>query len=293
MRWNGLRACYHKTVSRNDEWSNSVESNPGKGSRFEITLHEVKVSVTRPFVRIDNPFDFNTITFEKVRVLVVDDIESNRDLIKEYLSPVNLEVISAENGQEALLFAEEYHPALILMDLRMPEMNGYEATEHLRDNPNTADIPIIALTASVALNEKAKIEAHGFDGYLSKPVNISNLLRELSHYLKSTKKAVADVPQVATVDSTLNLSEIAELKELRNQFKQEVIPLWEEAKIMMEMDVVAELAEKMIELGKEYHIPIFIRYGEPLLESTQTFEITSIQNALEAFPVLVKPLING
>jgi len=271
----------------------SVESNPGKGSRFEITLHEVKVSVTRPFVRIDNPFDFNTITFEKVRVLVVDDIESNRDLIKEYLSPVNLEVISAENGQEALLFAEEYHPALILMDLRMPEMNGYEATEHLRDNPNTADIPIIALTASVALNEKAKIEAHGFDGYLSKPVNISNLLRELSHYLKSTKKAVADVPQVATVDSTLNLSEIAELKELRNQFKQEVIPLWEEAKIMMEMDVVAELAEKMIELGKEYHIPIFIRYGEPLLESTQTFEITSIQNALEAFPVLVKPLING
>ncbi len=269
----------------------SVESKPGKGSRFEIALHEVKVAATLPAVMQDNPFDFNTITFEKARVLVVDDIESNRDLIKEYLSPVNLEVISAENGQEALLFAEEYHPALILMDLRMPEMNGYEATEHLRDNPNTADIPIIALTASVAWNEKTKIETHGFDGYLSKPVNISKLLRELSQYLKYTKKAVAEVPQVATVDSTLNLSEIAELKELRNQFKQEVIPLWEEANIMMEMDVVAELAEKMIELGKEYHIPIFIRYGEPLLESTLTFDISSIQNALEEFPVLVKPLI--
>jgi len=271
----------------------SVESNPGKGSRFKIALHEVKVVATLPAVMQDNPFDFNTITFEKVRVLVVDDIESNRDLIKEYLSPVNLEVIFAENGQEALLFAEEYHPSLILMDLRMPEMNGYEATEHLRDNPNTADIPIIALTASVALNEKAKIEAHGFDGYLSKPVNISNLLRELSHYLKYTQKAVADVPQVATIaiDNTLNLSEIAELKELRNQFKQEVIPLWEETKMMMEMDVVAELAEKMIELGKEYHIPIFIRYGEQLLESSQTFDIAYIQEALKELPDLVKPLI--
>ncbi len=271
----------------------SVESNPGKGSRFEIALHEVKVAATPPAVRQDNPFDSNNITFEKARVLVVDDIESNRDLIKEYLSQVNLEIISAENGQEALVFVEEYHPALILMDLRMPEMNGYEATQHLKDNPNTADIPVIALTASVALNEKASIEAHGFEGFLSKPVNISDLLSELSRYLKYTKKAVADALQSATmaVDNTLNLADITDIPELRNKLEQEVMPLWKKANVIMEMDIVAELAEKMISLGNEYHISVFIRYGEALQESTQTFDIAYIKKALQEFPVLVKPLM--
>jgi CheY-like chemotaxis protein len=115
---------------------------------------------------------------------VVDDVESNRDLIEEYLLSFNLEVISAENGQKALLFAKEYHPVLILMDIRMPEMDGYEVIKQLRDNQNTADIPIIALTASVAWDKKAKIKAHGFDGFLAKPINIFELLRELFRYLK-------------------------------------------------------------------------------------------------------------
>ncbi len=173
----------------------------------------------------------------------------------------------------------------------MPEMNGYEATKHLKDNPNTADIPVIALTASVALNEKASIEAHGFDGFLSKPVNISDLLSELSRYLKYTKKAL--VPQVATtaVDSTLNPTEIANLPALRNKLEQEIMPLWKKANVIMEMDIVAELAEKMIKLGNEYNLSVFIRYGEPLQESTQTFEIAYIKKALKEFPVLVKPLM--
>jgi PAS domain S-box-containing protein len=273
----------------------SVTSVPGKGSRFEITLHEVKVAATLPAaVRQDNTFDLNQITFENAQVLVVDDIESNRHLIEESLSPVNLEVISAENGQKALLFAEEYHPALILMDLRMPEMDGYEATKHLKNNPNTADIPVIALTASVALDEKAKTEAHGFEGFVAKPIKIYELLSTLSRYLKSAKKAVvAEVPQVTTtaVNSAVNPDEIANLPELKNTLKQQVMPLWEEAALMIETEVVAKLADKIIELGNEYNIPAFICYGEPLQESNQNFEIDSIQKALDEFPDLLKPLM--
>ncbi|EDN71453.1 response regulator receiver domain protein [Beggiatoa sp. PS] len=214
-------------------------------------------------------------------------------MIKEYLSPINLEVICAENGHKALLFAKEYHPALILMDIRMPEMDGYEVTKRLKDNPNTADIPIIALTASVALNEKAKIETHGFDGFLAKPVNISELLCELSRYLQYTQKADTDAPQVAAaaLDSTLNVADIANLPKLRNQLKQEIMPIWEMANIIMEMDTLAELAEKMIKLGNEYNLPIFIHYGEPLLESTETFDIAYIQKALKELPEMIKPLI--
>ena len=270
-----------------------IESCPDKGSRFEIALHEVKVAVTLKNAVQDNTFYLNNTTFEKARVLVVDDIKSNSDLIEKYLSKVNLEVVSAENGQEALLFVEEYHPALILMDIRMPKMNGYEATKHLKDNPNTADIPVIALTASATSGTKAKMEAHGFNGYLSKPVNIFNLLSTLSHYLKYTKKAVVNVPKVATVDNILlNLEEIANLPELKNKFKQEVIPLWKKTSTGIKLDTVTELAEKMIELGDEYNVPAFIHYGKPLLESTQTFNIAYIQRAVKEFSVFVKPLIN-
>jgi signal transduction histidine kinase len=272
----------------------SVESNPGKGSRFEIILHEVKVAVTQPTVMQYNTFDSNNITFEKARVLVVDDIELNRQLIEECLSQVNLDVVSAENGEKALLFAEEYHPALILMDLRMPEMDGYEAAKRLKDNPNTADIPIIALTASVALNKKAQIEAHGFDGFLSKPVNISNLLRELSCYLKYSQNVVAPQEAAPTeVVETLNLENIVNLSELREKVETEVMPLWEETSIVVQINAATELAEKMIKLGNEYNVPVFIHYGESLQENLQTFEIVQIQKAIKELPVLVKPLLSA
>ena len=69
------------------------------------------------------------------------------------------------------------------------------------------------------------------------------------------------------------------------------MPLWKKANIMMKMDIVIAFAEKMITLGNEYNVPAFIHYGEPLQESTQTFDIAYIQKALKEFPGLVKPLM--
>jgi PAS domain S-box-containing protein len=270
----------------------SVTSIPSKGSRFEIILRAVEIATAILETKPDNTFALNNITFEKAKVLVVDDIESNRHLIEEYLLHLNLEVISAENGQEALLFAEKYHPALILMDIRMPKMDGYETTERLKNHPNTANIPIIALTASVISNVKAKIKKNkNFDGYLSKPVNISELLNELSRYL--TKKAVADVPQAATieVDSTLNLAEISNLPELRNKLKQEVMPAYEKTNQILESEIITELAEKIIEVGNEYNIPIFIHYGDLLQEYMEIFDVTNTLELLKKLSETIKLLM--
>jgi len=268
----------------------SVDSKPGKGSCFQIALHDVQVAVTQPAVLPDNAFELNNVRFDKARVLVVDEIESNRDLVEEYLAQVNLEIISAENGQQALLFAKEYHPDLILMDIRVPEMNGYEAAEQLKNNPKTASIPIIALTASVTLNEKMKIEAYGFESFLSKPINISELLNELSSYLKYT---VIDVSEVENLEfeSTFQLEKIINLEELRDRVKQEIMPILEDASIMLELDVVVKLAKNLVELGNEYNVEVFNRYGEQLLENTQMFKITEIQKAIKEFPKLVEPLM--
>jgi signal transduction histidine kinase/response regulator of citrate/malate metabolism len=271
----------------------SVKSTPGKGSCFEIALHEVKVAVALPAVRQDNTFNPNNITFEKARVLVVDDIESNRDLIKEYLSQVNLEVISAENGQEALQFVEEYHPALILMDIRMPEMNGYEATKLLKDNPNIADIPIIALTASVALDKKAKIEAHGFDGYLAKPINISELLGELSRYLKYTKKnntaKAVENEEIENMSHFIS-SDKARLPELIETLEKTLMPHWEDLQGALDIANIEEFAENLKRLGEKYQLSYFIKYGDKILKLTELFDFEELENTLNQFPKLLNSL---
>ena len=271
----------------------TVKSNDKHGSIFEITLRNVDVVATMGVKTSKQGFNTHNISFAKARVLTVDDIRYNRVLIKEWLSRVNLEVIEAESGQSALLLAKEYPPNLILMDLRMPKMDGYETTRRLKANPATQHIPVIALTASVTQDAKIKVEEYGFDGYLAKPVNVSELLNELSRYLKYTRKAVVP-PKVTTVDNTLHPAEITDLPELRSKLKQEIMPIWKKATVTTGMEIVAKLAEKMIGLGNEYHIPVFNHYGEALLESTNFFDIAYIKKALKEFPGLVKPLmVNG
>jgi two-component system, sensor histidine kinase len=266
----------------------SLSSVPGEGSRFEVTLRGVKIATTMPDTKKNTHFALNNVKFEKVKILVVDDIESNRNLIEEYLSKVNLEVILAENGHKALLFAEKYHPALILMDIRMPEMDGYEAIKLLKNNPNTTNIPIIAVTASVTFNAKTKIKTHGFDGYLAKPVNFSELLGELSRYLKYMPETVAN----REVNHTFNLNDIVDFPILRSKIEQEIMPLWEDANTVIETEVITKLANQLIELGNEHNVPIFVNHGELLQEYLQTFNITDILEILKHLSNIIKKLIN-
>jgi len=112
----------------------TVQSTVGKGSVFEITLRDVQIPIIEE-VKTEPPeeiFSLKNISFEKTYVLVVDDVKFNRILIREQLIQVNLDIIEAENGQKALTLTEKYQPALILMDIRMPEMDGYEATRKLK-----------------------------------------------------------------------------------------------------------------------------------------------------------------
>ncbi len=268
----------------------SVSSQIGQGSVFKITLHKVSILNTEPTVPIENRFDINQIQFEKALVLVVDDIESNRTLIQELLSQVNLEVIEAEEGQNALLMVQEYQPDLILMDIRMPGMNGYETTEILKKNPNTQAIPIIALTASVELNKQSKLITYGFDNYLSKPLKIPALFSTLSQYLKYTKTAPSETEeskrntQKNKASATLSLEKMAIPSELSEQLKQDITPLWEEIQDgMMETDRIEEFVDTLIQQASKYNQPGLIHYAEKLQESAEDFDLDNLEHILKEF----------
>jgi len=268
----------------------SVSSQIGQGSVFKITLHKVSILNTEPTVPIENSFDINQIQFEKALVLVVDDIESNRTLIQELLSQVNLDVIEAEEGQNALLMVQEYQPDLILMDIRMPGMNGYETTEILKKNPNTQAIPIIALTASVELNKQSKLITYGFDNYLSKPLKISALFSTLSQYLKYTKTAPSETEeskrntQKNQASVTLSLEKMAIPSELSEQLKQDITPLWEEIQDgMMETDSIEAFVDTLIQQASKYNQPGLIHYAEKLQESAEDFDLDNLEQIFKEF----------
>ena len=105
-------------------------------------------------------------------ILVVEDNERNRKLVRTILKFRGFEVIECEDGEPSLELARKHRPALVLMDIELPTMDGITALRRLRADPETAAIPVVAVTASVTPSEREKVAAAGFNAYLSKPIDV-------------------------------------------------------------------------------------------------------------------------
>lgn len=108
-------------------------------------------------------------------ILVVEDKETNRKLVRDVLTFKGYEVAEATNAEDGLRMVRERRPALILMDIHLPGMDGLTALRQLRADPETCDIPVIALTASAMPDEQDEILSAGFDGYETKPIGVKRL----------------------------------------------------------------------------------------------------------------------
>ena len=251
-----------------------LQSHVKQGSIFKITLRDVKVAKS---VKTEEGFNINTFVFEPATVLIIDDIESHRAVIRENLSKVNLEVIEADNGKNGLLAAQKYLPDLILMDIKMPVMNGYDARKQLKQDQQTKHIPVIALTAAVL-----KAQPQDFDGFLSKPVEISVLLKKLSHYLKHTIQSVQ--PMTQTIAPILDIEHLSELQEKLDQ----LLPILESFKGALELDNIRNFAIEISILGEKYQVSRLSSYGKELYEATQNFDSLHIRQLLQHFPTFKK-----
>jgi two-component system cell cycle response regulator DivK len=117
------------------------------------------------------------------RILVVEDQEDNRQIIRDMLAATNYEVIEAESGEAALAVVAIKRPDLILMDIQLPVMDGYEATRWIKADPALRSIPIIAVTSYALSGEEQKARAAGCDEYVPKPYSPRQLLAKIRHYL--------------------------------------------------------------------------------------------------------------
>jgi two-component system cell cycle response regulator DivK len=117
------------------------------------------------------------------RILVIEDTEDNRQIVRDLLVSVGYEIIEATDGAEGVAMAQAQHPDLILMDIQLPQMDGYEATRRIRAIPELARVPIIAVTSYALSGDEAKTRAAGCDGYVAKPFSPRQLLAKIREFL--------------------------------------------------------------------------------------------------------------
>ncbi|MDT3738373.1 MAG: PAS domain S-box protein [Candidatus Kapabacteria bacterium] len=266
-----------------------LESTPGKGSKFTIILDDVKRGEE---IHIDTNVlqeDDETVEFVHTKILIVDDVETNRELLKGYFDEFNFDILEAENGVEAVLMAEEENPDIILMDLRMPEMNGYDATRKIKGNMNLSHIPIIILTASYLETDNSPEFKEMIGGYLIKPVKKSILIRVLKKYIKYsvlhnefTENVNSDVSKDETFKINTSLLDI---------LKTDLMTEWESLQKRKPQDKLKSFSNKLINLGKENNLSVIEAYGRKLLESVNLFDINNINSRIKEFPKIIKRFV--
>lgn len=119
------------------------------------------------------------------RILVVEDNPLNLKLVRDVLTASGYEVVEAQTGEAGVSIAADCAPDLVLMDLQLPGIDGYEAMRLIREDPRVAEVPIVALTAFAMREDRERTARAGFDGYLSKPISVRELPAQVGDFLSN------------------------------------------------------------------------------------------------------------
>jgi len=264
----------------------SVTSKINKGSVFKITIPEVAYLNSFNKKLPDNFINPENILFEKATILVVDDIEINRRYIKDVFKNSKIKIIEASSGKIGLKKAEEIIPDLIISDIRMPEMDGFEFLDLMKQNINLRQIPVIAYSASVMKEQKKRIYESGFASLLTKPVLLDELINEICKYLPYQLK------QPELHDYIESKENITDLEGLIQTFENQFTSNWTALKKRQPIGEIKEFSKNIIAAGKLHHANFIISYGEEMLNAAENFNIDKVLTLLKEYPKLIKNLNN-
>lgn len=267
----------------------TVHSVAGSGSLFRVMLPNILIGSLEPEISISR--DLKNIVFSESTVLVVDDSSANRELLKEYLSPWNLTIIEAENGAIAVEQARQAQPDVIIMDMKMPEMDGYMATEILTADETTRDIPVVALTASAMAGDRERAMTLGCRGFLSKPVSRTELLDELVKFLPhtlSSELSETATPERVIIPEQSVVQQFGVVKELLEQLETVYTQRWEDLRIVLIPDEVQHFAIDLKQLADQYSSEPLAKYADTLDQQALTMQFSLLEKTLESYPDLLR-----
>jgi signal transduction histidine kinase len=263
-----------------------VESTLGKGSVFRVCLPTSlkrlpDLSGAEETSSQAVAVDFNRLL--PAKIVVADDEPLNRELIRNYLAGSPHQVFEAENGEQAVALCVKYQPDLVLMDIRMPAMDGREALARLRADERTRHIPLIAVTASSLLNSQQELKTI-FDGFSDKPISRSRLFMELAKFLPAAEPAlplpVASKPPHSAVTGSASPALVAALQEIHDT-------VWPDLAKIVPAQGTMRFASHLTTLAVEHDCPALASHAQELAQAAETMDFTEAGRLLRYFPQLL------
>jgi CheY-like chemotaxis protein len=272
-----------------------VESEPGKGSTFRFTFPNVEITELADANVVIGGGDGDFTQFAPSTILVADDVPLNRQLVTGYFEGTGHKLVTAINGLEAVEQAEKHRPDLILMDMRMPELDGYQATVRLKASPELKHIPVIAVTASSFREEEARARK-ACDGFIRKPFNRAELIAELKRFLKPAPQlereaSAPDAPASASAPPAPVSEEVLSRRPgLLAALREEEQRLWPGLCKRKSMDEIEQFSLRLKERAEAGQWPSLRAYAESLEQQVQEFDLDRLPKTLQAFPSILNTL---
>ncbi|MES2658098.1 MAG: CHASE3 domain-containing protein [Verrucomicrobiota bacterium] len=285
----GLGLSISSRLTEAMEGTISVESIHGKGSVFRVALPVRRNRSEEPAAVVEEvvgPVDFNLL--RPSVILVADDVLLNRDLIKSYLAGSHHQVIEAEDGEQAVSLCLKHHPDLVLMDIRMPVVDGREALARLRSRDETRGIPVIAVTASSLLYSQVELRSM-FDAYADKPLNRGKLFTELAKFLPATE-TIPLANKVTAPASTEPIPAGHDWSELCSRLDTLHETVWPNLVKLVPAQATMNFSAQLAELAADHACPPLADHARQLLEAAEMMDFGKASRLLEEFPKLIATL---
>ncbi len=265
----------------------SVKSDIGKGSTFTVCLKNLEFSEQTEGIIQQNEDEDVNITFKPATLLVVDDVIHNRHLIESFLQSQPIEVVEAEDGEEAIAKAKEIIPDLILMDLKMPKVDGITAMREIKAYQSTKNIPIIAFTASAMKEQKEEILKQGFNSYLSKPVTRDQVVKEIKKYIDFDLNVADNNQDIITKENEQSEQSIVGIDELYDQLESTFMTKWENIRDTLILDEITTFAIEIKELGHKHEATHLTDWANKIESQVQSFDITALPGTINQYEALL------
>jgi len=258
-------------------------SESGKGSSFTVTFNKIRI-INENLPKKDMPVAGASFDLDGITMLVADDSDMNRLLLKSFFKKHRVELIEATNGQKAIEMALTHLPDIILMDKKMPDKDGFQATKEIKSYDSTKNIPVIIVTADAMKDTADSYKQSGADAYVSKPIDRDVLFRNMAELL-GRKDEEEELPD-EKIDYTPDPEKAAILKE-------KFYGKWEQAMEEMIINEIEELTNDIRVFADKYRLIPAIIWADKLKGYIANFDIEMITVSMARFPEILNLTQNG
>ncbi len=262
----------------------SLKSKPGKGSTFSIKLPNISTGVLIEPIKETQTNEYAKIQFRDLKILIADDVHTNRELLKGIINGENITFIEAADGMETIEKVKQYDPDVLLLDLSMPKASGFAVAEFIKTSKKYHKIPIIAISATRIVPEEQK-RAGYLDVFLPKPISVKELLTKLVKYLpeKVLSKTISqpandsmrdevDINHFLSPDAVNDIQMHEQIHELVKELKH--------VKVSSSFDEIKKYASKVEKFSQTHGVEKLHVLASGIVLASKNFDIEMIVEQL-------------